>query len=607
MIDAGKISGDGLNGTINSNFFDVNAERKTNEFVETVDKKIKEYNDNADARMNEYNNTADGLMNIATDTRNELERVKNDVLETGEASGSYLTLNDSTMAELQELEVNSVEKQVTTQGYNLWNFKENQTSRVKVNDDGTITINGNGGFSIYIDPITLEAGKTYYETFELVSGSITSSGKLFLSSSPNGNVWMENKIPVSCTMTEDKERTGIWVNDNATFNNATVKFWITEGEKKDWEPYTGGTASPSPDYPQEIPMITTDSVLKSVGKNLFNKTILKDNCFVSVTGGETSSDTSCIWEYIKVKPNTTYILTYQSEDYSFTQRISEYTNDKTFIQRTTASKSNYVFTTGSTTEYINLSGLKEDSNIQIEEGSTATEYEPYQESILNIPIPEGEFVGYINDNAKDTLRVGYNEEDGNYHLYLDKMLRREVFDGSELWTKSVSYSTDDILMFFVNDDNKYKSDMLSINNRFQYGRYNDLRDTTINRNMLGSAGNSINIKIQSNIIGGNTVELFKTWLSTNNVEVVHELRNPYTLDLGIVDMPISYDGVTNIFVDTDLLMNINTKYYRNFTETIRNLQINNDTLKNELTSIESRLTALETAQTSVVSESEVVE
>ena len=45
---------------------------------------------------------------------------------------------------------------------------------------------------------------------------------------------------------------------------------------------------------------------------------------------------------------------------------------------------------------------------------------------------------------------------------------------------------------------------------------------------------------------------------------------------------------------------INVKYYRNFITTIQNLQVNNDTLKNELSNIESRLTALENANTSVV-------
>ena len=70
---------------------------------------------------------------------------------------------------------------------------------------------------------------------------------------------------------------------------------------------------------------------------------------------------------------------------------------------------------------------------------------------------------------------------------------------------------------------------------------------------------------------------------------------------------ISYDEVTNVFSDSDLLPTINAKYYRNFISTVRNLQVNEKALKQELIDINNRLSALETAQTNVASESEVIE
>ena len=72
-------------------------------------------------------------------------------------------------------------------------------------------------------------------------------------------------------------------------------------------------------------------------------------------------------------------------------------------------------------------------------------------------------------------------------------------------------------------------------------------------------------------------------------------------------MPITYNEITNLFTDSDLLPQINAKYYRNFISTVRNLQVNEKALKQELIDINNRLSALETAQTSVASESEVVE
>ena len=73
-------------------------------------------------------------------------------------------------------------------------------------------------------------------------------------------------------------------------------------------------------------------------------------------------------------------------------------------------------------------------------------------------------------------------------------------------------------------------------------------------------------------------------------------------DLEVVDMPLSYNEVTNIFTDSDLLPQINVKYYRNFVKTVQNLQVNEKALKQELIDINNRLSALETAK---ASESEV--
>ena len=49
---------------------------------------------------------------------------------------------------------------------------------------------------------------------------------------------------------------------------------------------------------------------------------------------------------------------------------------------------------------------------------------------------------------------------------------------------------------------------------------------------------------------------------------------------------------------------INAKYYKNFISTIRNLQINNNNLKNELASIENRLAELEKAKENVTNNEE---
>ena len=53
---------------------------------------------------------------------------------------------------------------------------------------------------------------------------------------------------------------------------------------------------------------------------------------------------------------------------------------------------------------------------------SANLFEPYVESLIQAKLPEGEFIGKLDDTYKDTLRAEYNKDDGQYHLMLDKMV-----------------------------------------------------------------------------------------------------------------------------------------------------------------------------------------
>ena len=97
-----------------------------------------------------------------------------------------------------------------------------------------------------------------------------------------------------------------------------------------------------------------------------------------------------------------------------------------------------------------------------------------------------------------------------------------------------------------------------------------------------------------------SLEKWKDYISKNPIEVYYPIDKPYSIELGVCEIPLSYNEVTNIFTDSDLLPKINAKYYRNFKKTVQNIQVNNDTLKNELVNIENRLTILENSNTSAV-------
>ena len=109
---------------------------------------------------------------------------------------------------------------------NLLDFNVAQDSRVTVNEDGTLTINETGGFGLNIDKLQLKAGITYYQKVELISGSISGSNinNTFLSFAGAG-AWISSENFSQTNLTKDTEKTTIWINATAIFNNAVIKIW----------------------------------------------------------------------------------------------------------------------------------------------------------------------------------------------------------------------------------------------------------------------------------------------------------------------------------------------------------------------------------------------
>lgn len=231
-------------------------------------------------------------------------------------------------------------------------------------------------------------------------------------------------------------------------------------------------------------------------------------------------------------------------------------------------------------------------------GKDETE-ENYLESVITANLPEGEFVAKIDGTYKDTLKVVY-KEDGKHHLILNKIISKTVLNG----TQPISYSrviNDDKFVAQFNIGTAIKSSSTMVSDKFIY-KPNGWTSNSENISTGGSNNNLLQIKILQSRLEEISSNGLTNWLSTHPVEVYYVLEKPYEVDLGIVDMPLSYDEITNIFTDSDLLPQINAKYYRNFTKTVQNLQINEKALKQELIDINNRLTALETAK---ASESEV--
>ena len=176
--------------------------------------------------------------------------------------------------------------------------------------------------------------------------------------------------------------------------------------------YTGGTASPNPTYKQDINNVEGNVVAKGSSKNLFDinnipnttyQTVSNDTLIIS--GENYSSTRKKLSELApSLQIGKTYCLNFEStaKDHNTVIYLSGENNTWTKNTSKTITQvmldSIVVFYGGDTMSAII-------SNIQLEEGTTATSYVPHAENTVTFPLSQGQKL-----MLGDTL-----EDDGIHH------------------------------------------------------------------------------------------------------------------------------------------------------------------------------------------------
>lgn len=173
--------------------------------------------------------------------------------------------------------------------------------------------------------------------------------------------------------------------------------------------YNDSNFVPSPYVNGDTSVGDTLIRIKTKGKNLYNaiQGTTNNNSIVGFARGSTRI--SHKETLISVEPNTTYTISLSSP---LLYVLYEY--DKNYYGTTnpwsSSTITNLTFTTGANTYYIGL-GFKindtttiyaEDYQIQLENGSVATDYEPYQESYVVLDQP----LRSLPDGTKDEIKDG---------------------------------------------------------------------------------------------------------------------------------------------------------------------------------------------------------
>lgn len=180
----------------------------------------------------------------------------------------------------------------------------------------------------------------------------------------------------------------------------------------------------------------------------------------------------------------------------------------------------------------------------IEKGTQATTYEPYQENITNIDLQGNELCSLPN-GVKDELII----ENGRAKII--KNVGKLVLNGTENWNV-YGTGTPNFFYYFYSGINVTSNICMS-----NYFTFNPISASNYLQGIM-ILTNYIRIRTSSE----DTLDNFKTWLSTHNTIVYYRLATEQEIDLGEVETLSTFKGVNNVSLDTNMQTNMNLKYYK---------------------------------------------
>lgn len=173
-----------------------------------------------------------------------------------EAEGVSIAVTDSAKMPLLGLQMFGKSKQFTTTGRNL------------------LDVDKNLNFTYILDiPVNIPAG-TYKITYSAVTFDGTYPPYIRFYDNDTGATIYASRNECDITLTKDETRVCIYSNNYSASGSMNVAASITQlmisVDGGEYEPYTGGQASPNPEYPQEIESAGDDGIINAfvVGKNL---------------------------------------------------------------------------------------------------------------------------------------------------------------------------------------------------------------------------------------------------------------------------------------------------------------------------------------------------
>lgn len=479
-------------------------------------------------------------------------------------------------------EIDGAYSQETTNGFQLFDASKLPTKSqggaiVTNNGDGSFTISGSGTLT---SDFLNQYAYSHDETIKLLK-----AGNIYLKSTTSVprvgiGIYVDGKVKYVIT---DTGKTTISQEDlnnpttylylslfgatNTTITPITIKPMLYQDGDGTFEPFTGGIASPNPEYPQEPNFVGDynegtqkyDIDFVTSGKNLLNNeantfsfkgvtfTINKDK---SILLSGTATET-IYWNDGKLSANL-----YNDKIYTLSgcpsggglNKYYMYLYNESFSLNDTG---NGVTNMSKVTKKVVfgiaiLSGVNVNGLVfkpQLEIGTTATDYQPYQgfETTtlqLNQPLRE------LPNGVKDTIENGV----------VTRRVGEITYDGSsdENWALGVSYG-EKYVRFSTSAPNittsQYKVGNV-ICDKFPYRPYEDSSVSPDSEYIIAGSG-YMYVLIEKSRLSESTAQGFKTWLQSNPITVWYELATPTTEQITLPTLP-SWYPYTDAWVGTEL-------------------------------------------------------
>lgn len=503
----------------------------------------------------------------------DLRQSKADVM-VHTAKGSHITVNNSADAFLEGLKIYGKSEQVRTKGYQLFNASKIPTksaggATVTNNGDGSFTISGSGNLTEYF-------GTNYQITDKEVIKNLFKTGKLYLKNSntfPYFLIYFVDNEGVrtielrngEATITEDilnnvaRVVFSIYGDINGAIARGTIRPMVYQDGDGTWEPFTGGKPSPSMDYKQD-PESSGDG--GNIGLEVFGKNL----CPISSMTDRKDNPSGSI--YLTDMPIC--------EKYTLSCNVTKYQDDTRTNTRITiilrySDGTNKEFCSSKDTDNSERDGVKRfktvtatldkhkkligitiialdysiyegtlhaiAENIQMECGSGATDFVPYQDlrstplstpnGLLGPPVDSGG--NYTDSNGQKWI---CDEMDFKRGKYVQRV-RKVTFNGSEAWTLETNQDvTAKLFNTRVNDASKVLGIKLLCDGFLgtaAYQTYLKNMECTVYQDTSGNYPNENWLYFRDDSC--NAVSDFKAKISNSNITAIYPLKTPIETDI----------------------------------------------------------------------------